>query len=42
MSGKIKPINKVFANLVYEKNMSDYKEGYRINDFQQTINSSEK
>ena len=30
-------INKVFGNLVYEKNISNYKENYQIRDFKQSI-----
>lgn len=29
--------SKVFGNLVYKKNMSDYKENYRVRDFTQSI-----
>lgn len=38
---KLGIVNKVFGNLVYEKNMSDYIENYRIRDLQQSINVTE-
>jgi UDP-glucose 4-epimerase len=42
MSG-IGIVNKVFGNLVYEKSMSDYdKENYRIRDFRESIELTEK
>lgn len=39
---RLRIINKVFGNLVYEKSMSDYKENYRVRDFQQSILFTEK
>lgn len=38
---KFRFINKVFGNLVYEVNMSNYKENYRVREFRQTIELSE-
>jgi UDP-glucose 4-epimerase len=35
-------INKVFGSLVYEKSISDYKENYRIRDFKNSINVTER
>lgn len=34
---KLKIINKVFGNLVYEQSMSDYKENYRIRSLRESI-----
>lgn len=34
--------NKIFGNLVYEKTMSNYCENYIINDFQESIQKTEK
>ncbi len=39
---KIGLINKVFGNLVYEKSMSDYKINYRVRDFKESIEMTEK
>ncbi|OLO42358.1 NAD-dependent epimerase [Alkalihalophilus pseudofirmus] len=39
---KIALINKVFGNLVYDKNMSSYKEDYQVRDFRETIKLTEK
>lgn len=39
---KIKFINKVFGNLVYEKLISDYKVNYQIRDFHESIKLTEK
>ena len=39
---KIKLINKVFGNLVYEKSMSDYKANYRIRNLRESIIITEK
>ncbi|GGM32005.1 UDP-glucose 4-epimerase [Paraliobacillus quinghaiensis] len=38
---KIGVINKAFGNLVYEKNMSIYKENYQIRDFRSSLELSE-
>ncbi|MBP1969188.1 UDP-glucose 4-epimerase [Virgibacillus natechei] len=38
---KIGVINKVFGNMVYEKSMSEYKEGYRIRDLRESIAATE-
>jgi nucleoside-diphosphate-sugar epimerase len=38
---KLGLINKVFGNLVYEKNMSNYKENYQIRDLRNTIELTE-
>jgi len=35
-------INKVFGNLAYELDMSDYKENYRVRDFKESILLTEK
>lgn len=35
-------VNKAFGNLVYEKNMSEYKENYRIWDLRESIIRTEK
>src|SRR6056297_2304087 len=35
-------INKVFGNLVYDKNISEYKEDYRIRGFRESIELTEK
>ena len=40
MSG-IGVVNKVFGNLVYEKSMSEYKVGYRIRSFKESIELTE-
>lgn len=37
MIGKTSVINKVFGNLVYDKEMSKYKESYRVRDFRESI-----
>ena len=42
MHNKIGIINKVFGNLVYEQNMSDYKVNYRIRNFKKSIELTEK
>jgi UDP-glucose 4-epimerase len=39
---KIGFINRVFGNIVYEHEMSQYKEDYQINNFRQSIIKSEK
>ena len=42
MSRKIRLVNKVFGNLVYEQSMSDYyRANYRIIDFMKSINLTE-
>ncbi|WP_407269707.1 NAD-dependent epimerase/dehydratase family protein [Radiobacillus sp. PE A8.2] len=42
MARKVGLINKVFGNLVYEKNMSKYKEDYRSRNLRDTIVATEK
>jgi len=42
MMFRIGIVNKVFGNLVYEKSMSDYKVNYRIRDFRESIEMTEK
>lgn len=39
--GKVNIINKVFGNLVYKKNISQYKENYQLNDFENSIIKTE-
>jgi len=39
---KIRIVNKVFGNLVYEKSMSEYKVNYRIRDLKKSIELTEK
>jgi nucleoside-diphosphate-sugar epimerase len=39
---KVRLINKVFGTLVYEQNMSNYKENYRIRSLRETILISER
>jgi nucleoside-diphosphate-sugar epimerase len=39
---KVGLVNKVFGNLVYDKNMSGYKKNYQIRDIQKTIELTEK
>ncbi|RFU62722.1 NAD-dependent epimerase/dehydratase family protein [Bacillus sp. V59.32b] len=39
---KLKIVNKVFGNLVYDKNMSNYKENYQIRNLEESINVSER
>lgn len=41
MSKKINLINKVFGDLVYKKEMSQYKENYRVRDFEESIKVTE-
>ncbi|WP_416147683.1 NAD-dependent epimerase/dehydratase family protein [Salipaludibacillus sp. HK11] len=41
MIGRVNIVNKVFGNLVYEKSMSDYKDGYRVRDLRETIVATE-
>ena len=39
---RMKPMNKIFGNLVYAKNMSDYdKANYRIRDFKESVQLTE-
>jgi nucleoside-diphosphate-sugar epimerase len=40
-SGKVEIINKVFGNLVYEHDMSTYKDNYRIIDLRESIIATE-
>lgn len=35
-------VNKAFGNLVYDKNMSEYKEEYRIGDLRETVIKTER
>lgn len=42
MSGKIGIINRVFGSLIYEENMSLYKENYRIRSLKESILLTEK
>lgn len=37
MSGKVNIVDKVFGNLVYDKNISNYKNEYRIRTFKESI-----
>ncbi|MDN3425673.1 NAD-dependent epimerase/dehydratase family protein [Microbacterium sp. APC 3898] len=39
--GKLKVVNKVFGNFVYEKNMSEYKKNYEIRKFNESIKVTE-
>lgn len=34
-------VNKAFGNMTYEKGMSEYKEGYRLYDFQESVHLTE-
>lgn len=42
MIGKVNIVNKVFGNLVYDMNISGYKEDYRIKTLKETIEVTEK
>jgi len=42
MSNRVGIINKVFGNLVYEQEMSDYKDNYRVRSFKKTIELTER
>lgn len=42
LSAKLGLINKVFGNLIYDQNMSEYKEEYQIRDLRKTIEYTEK
>jgi UDP-glucose 4-epimerase len=42
LSSKVNIINKVFGNLVYEKEMSEYKEEYRVANFKESIFETER
>jgi len=42
MRNKVGIINKVFGNLVYEQNMSDYKGNYRVRNFEKSIELTER
>lgn len=42
MSGKVRIIDKVFGNLVYEKSMSTYKNNYQTKDLIETIIDTER
>jgi UDP-glucose 4-epimerase len=37
MSGKVNIVDKVFGNLVYDKNISNYKNEYRIRTLKESI-----
>jgi nucleoside-diphosphate-sugar epimerase len=39
---KVGIVNKVFGNLIYDQNLSLYKENYRIRDLQESIRMTEK
>ncbi|MYL69822.1 NAD-dependent epimerase/dehydratase family protein [Halobacillus litoralis] len=39
---RVKLINKVFGNLIYDKNLSEYKQNYRVRDFKQSISLTER
>lgn len=41
MIGRVRLVNKVFGNLVYEKSMSDYKDNYIIRNFIESITITE-
>jgi nucleoside-diphosphate-sugar epimerase len=41
MGEKVGLVNKVFGNLVYEKGMSEYKEGYWVRDLKESIVATE-
>ena len=42
MLGRVGIVKKVFGNLVYQKEMSEYKEEYRMRDFYDSINATER
>jgi len=42
LSSKINIINKVFGSLVYDKEMSEYREEYRVADFKESIIETER
>ena len=42
MLGRVGIVKKVFGNLVYQKAMSEYKEEYRIRDFYDSVNETER
>lgn len=42
MGLKLELVNKVFGNLVYEQNISEYKEDYRLRDLKESIITTEK
>ena len=42
MLGRVGIVKKVFRNLVYQKAMSEYKEEYRIRDFYDSVNETER
>lgn len=42
MQNRVGLVNKVFGNLVYEQNMSDYKENYRIRNLRNSIELTER
>ncbi|MDR7238759.1 NAD-dependent epimerase/dehydratase family protein [Neobacillus drentensis] len=39
---KVGIVNKVFGNLVYDQNISEYKENYRVRDLKESIRLTEK
>ncbi|WP_275373068.1 NAD-dependent epimerase/dehydratase family protein [Clostridium tertium] len=41
MGSYVGVVNKAFGSLVYEKNMSDYREEYRVRDFKDSIRNTE-
>lgn len=42
MIGRVGIVKKVFGNLVYQKEMSEYKEEYRVRDFYDSVNETER
>ncbi len=42
MGLRMRIVNKIFGNLVYEKSMSDYKKNYRIRGLRESIMATEK
>ncbi|HBM75410.1 MAG TPA: NAD-dependent epimerase, partial [Clostridiaceae bacterium] len=42
MLGRVGIVKKVFGNLVYQKTMSEYKEEYRVRDFYDSVNETER
>lgn len=42
MGSYVGVVNKAFGSLVYEKNMSDYREEYRVRDFKESVRFTER
>lgn len=42
MGNYVGVVNKAFGSLVYEKNMSEYKENYRVRNFEESIKLTER